>query len=680
MQMKYSIIILLSLVLIVGVSAPAYAQTITDHIVINEVDTNPSGDDSKFISEWVELYNPTDDDVDLSGWSIASSTIFKKTLTIPDGTIISSGDFLIFYHEKIWFTDTAELIELTNRDGLLVDKTREVFDLENDSKSWQRTYDGFSDWKFTSATAGNSNGKLIESFDPLAVVLTLTSDKLSYGFDDTAVIQGTVSEKIFVEKPYFQPMPILITITGPNYYHTVSLYPDYNLNYETTLRISQVLGVIEGNYDVSVTYDDAVATSTFSVNSDIIEETQDSDSLLTIMADEIDYLPGQLVTITGSTSEIIPFESLQFTITDSIGNLLTGGNLFTSDGQFQTSLFLTTINPNYGVYTIDAEYGDNVKSATFNVVEDFIDESESILAVSDSIIFDVDKSEYLLNDYMTLSGTITNFDSNSDIYYQVVYFNFKASDGTSPMFLSNGVENADNTAQNLEFKLTAIPDDSGNFSITARIPHVVFSENDYVVKANYGGLIANESFSIVSGTPSIGEKPSDKNPNASIPGKPSSIDEKFENGYFTSSVKTIIEKVNRISDNLISVTTQEKIIDEQSVKPRVLSGSMVTMSKDNQSDVNLRVVSESGICIIGTSDECLVSESTRKPGQIFEAVQIDGLNLNVRYSGPDVRLEKFSILPTSSDEFLPNSNWNVEVIKTDEISRLYYKITYKTLE
>ena len=370
--MKYSVIILLSLVLIVGISAPAYAQTITDHVVINEVDTNPPGDDSKSISEWVELYNPTDDDVDLSGWSIASTTVLKKTLTIPEGTIISSGDFLTFVNEKVWFTDTAELIELRNSDGLLVDKTREVFDLENDSKSWQRTYDGFSDWKFTSTTAGSSNGKLIESFNPLSVVLTLSSDKISYGFDDTAIIHGTVSEKIFVEKPYFQPEPILITISGPNFYHSVSLYPDYNLNYETSLRISQVLGISEGNYDVSVTYDDVVATSTFSVNSDIIEETQESDSLLTIMADEPEYLPGQLVTITGSTSEIIPFESLQFTITDSIGDLLTSGNLFTSDGQFQTSIFLTTVNPNYGVYTIDVEYGDNVKSATFNVVEDLL--------------------------------------------------------------------------------------------------------------------------------------------------------------------------------------------------------------------------------------------------------------------------------------------------------------------
>ena len=143
--MKYSIIILLSLVLIVGMSAPVYAQTITDHVVINEVDTNPFGDDSKSIAEWVELYNPTDNDVDLSGWKIASTTVLKKTLTLPEGTIISSGDFLTFVNEKVWFTDTAELIELRNSDGLLVDKTREVFDLENDFKSWQRTYDGFSD-------------------------------------------------------------------------------------------------------------------------------------------------------------------------------------------------------------------------------------------------------------------------------------------------------------------------------------------------------------------------------------------------------------------------------------------------------------------------------------------------------------------------------------------------------
>ena len=96
--------------------------------------------------------------------------------------------------------------------------------------------------------------------------------------------------------------------------------------------------------------------------------------------------------------------------------------------------------------------------------------------------------------------------------------------------------------------------------------------------------------------------------------------------------------------------------------------------------MNLQVISESGICIIGSTSDCLITESTRKPGQIFEVVQVDGLSLNVRYSGPDVRLEKFSILPHSSEDFLPDTNWNVEVLKDDEVSRFYYKVTYKTTQ
>ena len=668
MQMKYSVIILLSLVLIVGISAPAYAQTITDHVVINEVDTNPPGDDAESISEWVELYNPTDDDVDLSGWKIASTTVLKKTLTIPEGTIISSGDFLTFVNEKIWFTDAAESVELTNSDGLLIDKTREVFDLENDFKSWQRTYDGFSDWKFTSATAGSSNGKLTEDYASSDIVITLSSDKPVYNFDDTAVFGGTVSERVFVEKPSFQAEPILINISGPNYEQAISLYPDSYLNYETTLKLVQVLGIAEGNYVVSVNYAGATTNTSFSVESKIIEETQESDSLLTVKTENSDYFPGQLITIAGSTSEIIPFESIQFTITDSIGNLVTSGNLFASDGQFQTSIFLTTVNPSYGIYTVDIEYGDHVESTTFNVIEESVD--ESILLVSDSIFFNVDKSEYLLNDSMTLSGTITNFDSDNAIYYQLVYFDFSASDGSSPMFTGHTKETSSDTGENVEFKLTAIPDDSGNFSITARIPPIVFSEDDYVVKANYGGLIGSQSFSIVSEIDSDVQTDSTGNPSPSISEKSSDV----------FNVRTIIEKMNRISDALVSINTEEKIIENESVKPRVLSGSMIAIDKNRQSDVNLQVTSESGICIIGPDVECLVSESTRKHGQIFDVVQVDGFNLNVRYSGPDVRLEKFSILPTSSDEFLPNANWNVEVIKTDEISRLYYKITYKTLE
>ena len=106
------------------------------------------------------------------------------------------------------------------------------------------------------------------------VVITLSSDKSIYNFDDTAVLQGTVSERVFVEKPYFQSEPIFINISGPNYEQAVSLYPDSNLNYETTLKLVQVLGIAEGNYVVSVNYAGVTTNTSFSVEFKTIEETR----------------------------------------------------------------------------------------------------------------------------------------------------------------------------------------------------------------------------------------------------------------------------------------------------------------------------------------------------------------------------------------------------------------------
>ncbi len=148
----------------------------------------------------------------------------------------------------------------------------------------------------------------------------------------------------------------------------------------------------------------------------------------------------------------------------------------------------------------------------------------------------------------------------------------------------------------------------------------------------------------------------------------------------TLKLNTVIEKENRIPEKIISIFTEEKIVDNTSIAPRVLSGSLITTSRSDESNVNLKISSATGICIIGPDAGCLVKESTRKQGQIYDVVEVDGISLNVRYSGPDVRLEKFSILPESSTEFLPDADWNVEVIKDDQVSRFYYKVTYKTLE
>ena len=682
--MNRSILLLMAFGLVIGLSTSVYAQTISDNVVINEVDTNPFGDDSMTVAEWVELYNPTDSDVDLSGWEIASTTVLKKTLTIPDGVVISPGKFLTYTYEKIWFTDSNESVELRNSDGIIIDKTPLITDLKNDFSSWQRSYDGYSDWEFSLSSAGGSNGQYVDVVESSPVVVTVSTDKSSYVFGDTLIIQGTVSDKLYVEKPYFQTEPILITISGPNYFQTVSLYPDYNLNYETTLNLFSVLGINEGTYDVIVSYGGTNTSIAFSVGPEIVLDDVQSDSVLNVQTEKSEYLPGQSVSITGFTSNIVPFETVKFSIIDADDQLIDSGNLFPINGEFSTDIFLSTVNPSYGVYQILVEYSDQSTTTTFDVIESLDDDSSSELLKS-SLVINIARSdfhedskgdcdtctkiienpsaEFLPNQYIYLSGYIENFKTNvaslPSAYYAFVDFSFKTFDGTPITFLGKFDENDNAELTDQYFSTSAVIDASGKFDVTMQLPPTLFSEGDYIVEGRFGSIVETKIFSIISEKSTLTES---------------------EMPVSDSKVKTIIEKTNRVSDSLISIPTQEKTVEEQFVKPRVVSGSMVTIDKNNQSYVNLQVTSESGVCIIGSNSDCLITESTRKPGQIFEVVQVDGLSLNVRYSGPDVRLEKFSILPESSDTFLPDTNWNVEILKDDEITRFYYKVTYKTLE
>jgi hypothetical protein len=438
------------------------------------------------------------------------------------------------------------------------------------------------------------------------------------------------------------------------------------------------MGISEGTYDIIVNYAGVSETTSFSVESEIIETSEIVESAFNISVDQTEYFLKQPISLTGITNEIIPYESMKFTIIDPTGKQIDSGSLFTVDGEFNTTTSINSASPILGEYVVTAEYGEQTASVIFSLIENIVevDASES----SNEMILTLDDFQYLENAYLNISGSLPNFDSNSDIYYQVVNLNFYSSDGKQVSFTSAIMDNSDG-AKSVPFTSTAVPDSSGKFAVEIRIPSVIFPIGDYVLKANYGGLKATENFSVISTKSSgIETTTGEGNPNASISGKQSSTEEKDAGGYVVNSVKTIIEKINRISDNLISIETKDKIIEEQSVQPRVLSGSMITPSKADTSKVNLQVLSESGICIIGQNSDCLVSESTRKPGQIFEVIQLDGMSLNVRYSGPDVRLEKFSILPQSSEDFLPDTNWNVEVLKDDEVSRFYYKVTYKTIQ
>ena len=398
-----NIVILFSILLLGGLVVTANAQS--THVVINEIDINPPGDDAKSIAEWVELYNPTDSKVDIGGWKIASTTILKKTMIIPTGTFIEPGKFLTFSYQSLWFTDSNELVELKDKNGIVIDKTPLLSDIKNDFSSWQRTTDGYdldnvSDWKFAVSTAGSSNGKLIVTENKEDVSVSVSSDKSSYLFGETVTIQGNVTKQVFLVKPYFHADEILVKITGPNYDKTISLYPDLKLNYKTTLNLQQVLGIDKGTYSVLVSYGGATSQTSFSVGDEIITNDIKEDGTLSLVTDKSQYLPGSTLSITGFTTKVIPYEGLKFNIKDPSGKIISTGNLYPTNGKFSTNVFLTTVNPVYGTYQIIGEYFDKSTLASFEVIKDIKEEK--------AISLWTDKDAYDLGETVTITGRLNN--------------------------------------------------------------------------------------------------------------------------------------------------------------------------------------------------------------------------------------------------------------------------------
>ena len=433
--MKAQTVLIAAAVLVAVLSLPAAlsapgggeagAQTLrfADHVVINELDTNPAGDDSRTASEWIELYNPTAESVDIGGWGVASTAGAKKTMVIPAGTEIRPGQFLIYSYQPIWFADTSDSVELRDSGGATVDGTPVIADVEGDSRSWQRIYDALDsdsgpDWSFGAPSAGSSNGRPDIRHGEEYVLVTVGSDKASYLFGETAVISGSVSERVFTERPIFAPAQILVTVTGSGYRDTVTLYPDRSLGFSTSVNLRQVLGIGGGDYEITAEYAGSTAAAGFSVGYGAAEPDERTSGTLQIRTDSDSYIPGQTAVITASTTEEVHLEGLEFTVSDPGGAVVGRGTLFpgadvnargasgdAGGARFATNLFIDTVSPVYGKYRISGQYADQVSEGFFTVRPDTRDASVVSLKA--------DKEVYEPGDTVTISGRSNQYHVSS---------------------------------------------------------------------------------------------------------------------------------------------------------------------------------------------------------------------------------------------------------------------------
>lgn len=417
-QMRYFspyIIVCLSILVIIGQHCSVSGQTssVVKHIVINEADINPVGDDSRYPIDWVELYNPTNSSVNVGGWTVSATTGLRQAYVIPSGTVIQGKQFSILTYGPMWFPHAGAVIQLKDSNGVLVDQTPPLTDLQGGG-SWQRIYDGYdtgsqSDWVYKTATPGSSNGQIPTSTATSVVTMSISTDKTNYIFGDTVIMGGKVS-KLLTDVTQGYPLPVNIAVTGPdNFGKIFTVYPDNNLQFSTSMKTSQVTGFSEGNYTISASYGSIKSVIGFSISStSFVPPPQPAAITLSITTDQHTYTPLQTITLLGNVSQVIPLTPVVYKVFGPNGTTIYEGNLYPdSQGHFTTfspyqshssssGIMIDNINPQYGLYTISATYGIEKSSTSFTIVPQQVQTTP--------IIVSTDKQAYGLGDTVHISG------------------------------------------------------------------------------------------------------------------------------------------------------------------------------------------------------------------------------------------------------------------------------------
>ena len=127
--------------------------TAGDTTLVNEVELNPEGNDEE---EWIELYNPTAVDINISNFEI--KPLFQSpTIELPSDAVIEAGETYVLELDSSPLSNMGESLVLANATGNIQDRTPSLVDRSDDDRTWQRIPDGNNEWQFVENTQGNLN-------------------------------------------------------------------------------------------------------------------------------------------------------------------------------------------------------------------------------------------------------------------------------------------------------------------------------------------------------------------------------------------------------------------------------------------------------------------------------------------------------------------------------------------
>ncbi|MCX6748565.1 MAG: Ig-like domain-containing protein, partial [Candidatus Pacearchaeota archaeon] len=154
------------------------------YVNINEVEFDNLGTD---INEFVELYNPTNETITLTGWRIQDSR--GRIDIISHGSIDAYGYFV--FSESLSTLDflNNDSIRIYDLNGSLIDETPFLLDNADDDRTWQREPDAGEQWRFGLSTMGKNNNADITK--PIVTLLLPIDNALiensSVAFSYTAI-------------------------------------------------------------------------------------------------------------------------------------------------------------------------------------------------------------------------------------------------------------------------------------------------------------------------------------------------------------------------------------------------------------------------------------------------------------------------------------------------------------
>jgi len=139
-----------------GSASPISCQ---NTILVNEIMINP--EDSNADYEFVELYNQTDIEKDISNWVLSDSQGKTTKFTLPANTKIASHGFLIFYRPQIKITlnNSGDGVKLSDASGQICDASPYNSGAADEDMSYSRKN---ANWVWTSTATPNTTNIFTE--------------------------------------------------------------------------------------------------------------------------------------------------------------------------------------------------------------------------------------------------------------------------------------------------------------------------------------------------------------------------------------------------------------------------------------------------------------------------------------------------------------------------------------